>query len=135
MIGKCRHCGGGHVDIIDHEQNCLSNPDVRPADRAVSLRAVLQIINGQQDLMYPSAQDVLTERIKALPAVASEMPEIVGNKMPVTTKEVHDTLIDAERYRWMRANWASIGESYPRWEAGLEPWQLDEAVDKERNRG
>jgi ribosomal protein L40E len=24
---KCRHCGGGAVDLMEHEQNCVMRPE------------------------------------------------------------------------------------------------------------
>lgn len=26
----CRHCGGGAVDLVMHEENCVANPDNKP---------------------------------------------------------------------------------------------------------
>lgn len=60
-------------------------------------------------------------------------PEARSPEMPNTSQEVHDTLIDAERYRWLRSNGATGAIYAPN--ARLEMAQgkmLDDACDAGR---
>ena len=119
---------------------------IQRLDMGESDNGIMTTIRFEQHDTFKKAADILeqqaermqqmtdenckqSERIRVLVQLLADANELLGQRSVMADQARKD----ADRYRWLRVNWAESSDSW--WDHGISAEELDAAIDAERKEG